>query len=278
MTYAKGPDVMSKSARTRCRYAKANSNQTALTQFGFSIALPSPSFNPSHQLRHSTTPPSEIDLTAEVSPVIPCHRSSTPSSDPVTSEKEASSVSEADNIEVERAKDSHISDDVELNAEDWEDKIEESVHGPVSQVKGWDELRKQVKADLKKKNKTLPLSHLNQLFILSSFATLCLKGASWIAASQQIAQQWHDGDGVHMARRIRALARHYQTFEQLPMERRGGSANAHLWLHDETVKKRMRDYLTALPSGKVTPHGLQHALESTIFPDLGIHPKKTLSE
>ncbi|KAF8514023.1 hypothetical protein JB92DRAFT_3115857 [Gautieria morchelliformis] len=35
MAYTKGPDVMSKSAHTQCRYAKANRNQTALTHFGF---------------------------------------------------------------------------------------------------------------------------------------------------------------------------------------------------------------------------------------------------
>jgi hypothetical protein len=81
-----------------------------------------------------------------------------------------------------------------------------------------------------------------------------------------------------MARHIRALARHYQTFEQLPIERRGGSANAHSWLHDEAVVKRTQEYLTALPTGKVTPRILQRALESTIFPNLSIHPKKPLSE
>ena len=75
-----------------------------------------------------------------------------------------------------------------------------------------------------------------------------------------------------------ALARHYQTFEWLPIARHGGSANAHSWLHDEAVEKRTREYLTALPTGKVTPRILQQALESTIFPDLGIHLKKPLSE
>jgi hypothetical protein len=48
-------------------------------------------------------------------------------------------------------------DNAEMQAEDWEDELEEAVHGPIGQVKGWDELRKQIKADLKKNSKTLPL-------------------------------------------------------------------------------------------------------------------------
>ena len=145
-------------------------------------------------------------------------------------------------------------------------------------MKGWDELQKQIKEDLKKKSKTLPLSCLNQLFILSRFATLCLIEVSQITASHEIAWQWHEHEGTHMARCIRALARHYQIFEQLSVEKRGGGANAHSWLNDETVRKWTREYLTAQPAGKVTPRGLQHALESTIFPNLHIHPKKPLSE
>ena len=58
--------------------------------------------------------------------------------------------------------------------------------------------------------------------ILRNFANLCLKGYGRIEASFEIAQQWHEKDSsnIHFARHIRALARHYQIFEQLPKERR----------------------------------------------------------
>lgn len=52
--------------------------------------------------------------------------------------------------------------------------------------------------------------------ILSNLATLRLKGLSRTDASLEIAQQWRDGNGSWFARRIHALARHYQIFEQLP--------------------------------------------------------------
>ena len=39
-------------------------------------------------------------------------------------------------------------DDAEMQAEDWEDELEETVCGPINQVKGWDELQKQIKEDL----------------------------------------------------------------------------------------------------------------------------------
>ena len=73
--------------------------------------------------------------------------------------------------------------------------------------------------------------------ILSIFATLCLKGVLRMQASAEIAYQWHDGDGVHFARWIRALARHYQIFEQLPAERHGGRSIS--FLEDEMVKKHV---------------------------------------
>jgi hypothetical protein len=40
-----------------------------------------------------------------------------------------------------------------------------------------------------------------------------------MAASEEIAWQFHEGVGSYFARQIRVLARHYQLFEQLPEER-----------------------------------------------------------
>lgn len=78
--------------------------------------------------------------------------------------------------------------------EDWETELDERVGGDRegTEIQGWDELRKQVKATLKKHSKTLPLSQINQLLLLRNFATLRLKGFGRIAASHEIAQQWHE--------------------------------------------------------------------------------------
>ena len=49
---------------------------------------------------------------------------------------------------------------------------------PPAEIKDWAALRTRIKEDLKKKSKILTLSAINQLMILSNFATLRLKGAS----------------------------------------------------------------------------------------------------
>ena len=88
------------------------------------------------------------------------------------------------------------------------------------EVRGWIELREQIKDDQwqgHRQNKSL--THMNQLSIVRNFATLRIKGMRRMAVSEAVAQQWHDGTGIHFARQIRFLARHYQLFEQLPTER-----------------------------------------------------------
>jgi len=152
------------------------------------------------------------------------------------------------------------------------------VQGPKSHVCNWSDLRKQIKDHLEKNSKTLPLSQLNQLLIISNFATLCLKGISQTQASLEIARQWHEGQGNWFARRVRALARHYQIFEALPIEKRGGSGNSRSWLYDEQVKTRTRDWLTSQKTGDVTPRRLQSALNGTIFPELNINLANGISE
>jgi hypothetical protein len=94
----------------------------------------------------------------------------------------------------------------------------------------------------------------------------------------EIACQWHERPGNWFACQIRALARHYQAFEELPVEKRGGEKNARLWLHDEAVQSQTWDWLTSQETGKVTPRCLQQALNEVIFPDLNIILKSPLSE
>jgi hypothetical protein len=178
-------------------------------------------------------------------------------------------------------------DPKDLSAEDeadeedaWEDEFRETVKAQV-EIRDWKLLRNQIKADLKKQHSNLPLSQINQLMILRNFATLRLKGVGRIGASEEIAQQWDeksDGSGSHFARRIRALARHYQIFEQLPVEHRGGSKNARSLLKDETIRAAARTWLTEQIIGSITPQNFAHGLNTKILPSLNITLKKPLCE
>lgn len=166
--------------------------------------------------------------------------------------------------------------DVRANEESWEDELGEAIAGSTSGVRNWSELREKVKQTLRKESHRLSLPSINQLMILANFATLLLKGYSRMTASEEIARQWHEGTGVWFARRVRALARHYQTFGRLPIEKRGGSANARSWLNNEFVKTRTRQWLTAQKTGEVTPKLLRGAVNDIILPDLNITPKEPI--
>ena len=162
--------------------------------------------------------------------------------------------------------------------EPWEEEMGEVEAEARTVVHGWKELRDQIKKYLKKKHFTLSLKQHNQLTILRNFATLILKGYRWIPASLEIANQWHEAvePSPHFARRIRALARHYQVFGQLPKERRGGSRHARSLLNDETVKAAARTWLTAQKIGSVTPELFAKGLNESIFPSLNITMKNPL--
>ncbi|EGN99221.1 hypothetical protein SERLA73DRAFT_152883 [Serpula lacrymans var. lacrymans S7.3] len=188
----------------------------------------------------------------------------------------------------------------------WEDGLEGYEQGGVK-VRGWTELREQIKHVLSKKEKTLPLSHVNQLLLIRNFATLHLKGLDRIDASLEIARQWHEGQGAHFARNVRALARYYQVFEQLPIEKCGGRANALSLLKDEQLQLAAQQWLKSqdvtitqfsdfpftfilrfnhwvttpsssfsIEAGQITPHCFQYALNNTILPSLNITLAKPL--
>ena len=131
---------------------------------------------------------------------------------------------------------------------------------------------------MKKAGNTLPITQINQLLILRNFATLQLKGYGKIEASFEIARQWHEGEGKHYARKVRALARHYQVFEQLPTEKRGGEKMARSLLLDERIKTAVRSWLTSQQVGQVTPRQFQHALNKEILPALSVSLKRPLCE
>ena len=56
--------------------------------------------------------------------------------------------------------------------EAWEEELDKVVQRSPAEIKSWDVLRAQIKAHLKKNSRKLPLSQINQLIILSNFATL----------------------------------------------------------------------------------------------------------
>lgn len=92
--------------------------------------------------------------------------------------------------------------------EAWQEEIEEAITSHSTEIKDWDVLQSQIKADLKKNSKKLALSDINKLMILYNFATLHLKGHSHMSVSLWIVEQWHDGDGTWFAQKVHALAWH----------------------------------------------------------------------
>ena len=264
---------MGRSKRTQERYAASWKSQSFLETFGFtslSIAKardpPSTSMEmpPSNKSIESTprrcaTPPAAT---------VPSVRSASELSEPSDEEDELPDVEEAANEGQEG-----------YNESDWEEEIEDEIQGSV-EVRDWEVLRKVIKNEIQKKSKILPLSSVNKLMILANFATLRLRGHSQIAASIAIADQWYHGkgEGVWFARRVRALARHYQVFEMLPIEKKEGNSNQRSWLQNESVQVHARQWLSMQETGKVTPRQFRNALNSTIFPSLNILPKRPLSE
>jgi hypothetical protein len=99
-----------------------------------------------------------------------------------------------------------------------------------------------------------------------------------MSASKEILCQWHEKEGVHFACRIQALVHHYQAFEQLPVECRGGKKNAQSLLKDEMVKAAARGWLTDQKVGSITPQNFTHGLNTDILPPLNVHLKKPLCE
>jgi hypothetical protein len=100
-----------------------------------------------------------------------------------------------------------LNDDKARSSEGEEEDVDQLLDavGPelkaTDEVHGWEELREQIKEDLVKEHGTNK-KHMNQLTILRNFMTLRIKGLGRIAASEDIARQWHEGTGVHFARRI----------------------------------------------------------------------------
>jgi len=245
---------MAKSSRTRRQYRAAWKGQTHLDDFMVSQ---------SKQLNERVLV-SESDEVVEIEPsqIIPRRRR------PSTDDSEyddiehtfnhtidptpppSTAVSDYSDHDILSEDEGAIRDDRDLQqelesgiGEDWEHELDERVQNSQPEIKDWSALHAQIKADLKKQYRQLSLLQINQMMILSNFATLRLKGLPHIEASERIAEQWHEKEGKWFARKVRALARHYQVFEQLPLERRGGLKKARTLLCDENIKNRTLEYL-----------------------------------
>ncbi|KAJ3980172.1 hypothetical protein F5890DRAFT_1557948 [Lentinula detonsa] len=258
-TYATGPDISKKAPRTQREYRKARKGQKLLDSFGFSGGNYTVRVGSASNERHSPqAPPRNRARDPMCMPSVPIREETT---EPKLLWDDAPFLGLACHAE-------HI----ENQAESWEDELDERARLPEKvEVRGWEDLREEVKKELKKSNKkSLPLSKINQLLIIRNFCTLSLKGFSQIDASRQIALQWHEKEGVHFARRVRQLIRHYQVFEQLPTENQGGMCTSRTLLSDENVRNAARAWLVAQKVGNVNPKQFQSALNETILPSLGI--------
>jgi len=214
--YKKGPDVGSKAECTKRRYKKLLADQKSLTAFGFAFSSQKSGVPQPPQASNPLPTVSAVPTVADDEAIPSILSLSPPPSSPAKELGESPSITTPCN-------DTHGSlgcgsdDGLILNAgrlvddaEDaWEDVLEEQERGGVK-IRGWDELQEQVKDNLVKGAKTsLPLSCINQLMLIRSFATLRLKGLGCVEASLEIARQWHEGEGKHFARKVRALAQHY---------------------------------------------------------------------
>ncbi|CDO77934.1 hypothetical protein BN946_scf184610.g1 [Trametes cinnabarina] len=275
--YKKGPDIGSKAPCTQRRYRRLLQGQTNLNAF---VTFTARETNRQSSPGVSESGDGNVGLEAEVG--VEAARMASLSQEAASSDSPAEFTPPAEGRAASLGSaDSNAGavTDGDGNEEDgWEseeDNLEEMGGG--AEIRGWKELREQVKVDLKKKSPPLSLAQTNQLIIIRNFATLRLKGFGRITASQEIARQWHEGEGTHLARCVRALARHYQVFEQLPIEKRGGKRESRSHLYDESVRRSARAWLTSQPNGEVTPKRFQDALNTTILPSLGIELRTPLS-
>ena len=200
-SYIKGPDIASKSERTRQRYKTLLSGQKSLEAFGFrSLAVDSNSVleNEADTITTQLRPSTSLHQSQANIQHCPPHPALIENMCPSPTSRRRMSWRWSHPIQPDTGRRRRW-------MREWEFDVEacQTVSMQKDDVRGWDVLRDQIKADLKKNGPTLPLSKVNQLLILRNFATLRLKGYRIIPASMEIARQWHEKEGHHFARKVR---------------------------------------------------------------------------
>ncbi|KAJ6574311.1 hypothetical protein B0H19DRAFT_1063285 [Mycena capillaripes] len=206
-SYKKGPDMASKSDRTKTRYKDEIAAQQSLTDFGFSaMAKPKQSLPQPENVDPSDDAGNDGDAEGadeDIDMISVCSGHSArsvasfmsvdgePTADDLASSRPVSPADEEEQVDEEGIH------EWELEAE-----FDTLIFKAVAERKDWETLREQIKQELKKKGKSLSLAKINQLTIIRNFATLCLKGFGWMAASREIARQWHEGEGNHFSRQM----------------------------------------------------------------------------
>ncbi|KAJ6475499.1 hypothetical protein C8R45DRAFT_1102777 [Mycena sanguinolenta] len=217
--YIKGPDTAYKSLRTQQRYAQENKTQSNLNKFlGLSAQSSSNAQKEEEEQQNSEdeappAPPADTPLSTA-----PPSRAPSPPPQTIPRTRSASVLSESDDelspplIIVDNSDEEMEEDD----PNDWDVVVDDIVDpdgegsssppnlpagpsAPGINIRSWHALRDKIKVELQKKN--LPITKYNQLLILRNFATLRIKGFKRIAASLEIARQWHEGTGNYFARR-----------------------------------------------------------------------------
>lgn len=196
---------MNKSKRSQQQYATAWIGQTTLDAFTSTSGLSKPPIINSNI--DTATSDSDLDLVSDVAmdpdpKLIPQTRqlSQHDTSDSEKSDSDNQSSVESPKIATQPPSSVAVSDnknmdsdevgeevDVDMGhgideedaAEEWEHELDETVQCLPAEIKDWTVLRTQIKQNLKKQSKLLTLSVINQLMILSNFATLRLKGILW---------------------------------------------------------------------------------------------------
>ncbi|KAJ3743635.1 hypothetical protein DFH05DRAFT_1460850 [Lentinula detonsa] len=206
--YATGPDIARKASRTQFRSKAAMRTQMMLHSFGIvgdapvnhgqlashqsicapvSVCIESVEPDPEEQTR-SLSPPVKVRIES-IEPDLPAPnmaegltRSLSP---PVririeSIEPDLYGLSLASSAPAQAKASDPPSNSPKKSLEDWEDELKDMA-GQSGDILGWAEV--------------------NQLLIIQNFVTLQLKGSSQMGASEEIALQWHEGEGKYFARR-----------------------------------------------------------------------------
>jgi hypothetical protein len=111
--------------------------------------------------------------------------------------------------------------------------------------------------------------------LLKQYTTQMLKTGLYyrdkFVASRLMAESNHiQNDGKTLARRIRALCRHYQTFRGLPTETRGGKRKGSSYLNNKDVFQACRAWLLQQELSTISPNNFRIAINKEILPRLMI--------